>query len=248
MMKKFFLIIVFISTAHTGTIHIAISSNMSHAMEALKQRFYKKYPKVKVLVSMGSSGKMTAQITHGAPYQLFMSADMKFPTHLYAEGLAVTKPVMYAQGSLAIFSRRKQNFSKGIEILENSHFRTIAIANPKTAPYGEASVSAFKNATIYNKIKSKLIYGESISHTISYVLNVADIGLVAKSSLFDIQMKKFKEGVHWTEVDPALYVPIEQGIVILKNGINNHEVRAFYDFMFSSEAKKILVNFGYRTL
>ncbi len=241
-------ILLLISTLSAGTIHIAIASNMSYAIEALKQSFNQQYPQTKIIVSFGSSGKMTAQITHGAPYQIFMSADMKFPKHLYAVGLAITKPVIYAQGALALFSRKKQNFTKGIHVIENENIHTIVIANPKTAPYGNAAMEALQHSGLYEKITSKLVYGESIAHTVSYALNVADIGFVANSSLFDPKMTRFQKDVHWTEVNATLYTPIDQGIVLLKNGSDNKEVRAFYEFILSKEAKNILKNFGYHTL
>jgi molybdate transport system substrate-binding protein len=221
---------------------------MSHTIEVLKQSFHKQHPQTKMIVSLGSSGKMTAQITQGAPYQIFMSADMRFPKRLYDEGLAITKPVIYAWGALAILSRNKQNFTEGIHMIENKNIHTIVIANPKTAPYGKAAMEALNHGGIYGKVASKLVYSESIAHAISYTVHVADIGFVAKSSLFDPKMKKFYKDMHWIEVNPTFYAPIEQGIVILKNGLDSEEVRAFYDFIFSKEAKKILTNFGYRTL
>ncbi|MDD3506636.1 MAG: molybdate ABC transporter substrate-binding protein, partial [Sulfurimonas sp.] len=201
-------------------------------------------PDTDVKVTLGSSGKLTAQIKHGAPYELFMSADMKFPEALYNDGIAITKPVIYAQGSLAYLSNTQKDFSKGIELLKDKTIEKIAIANPKTAPYGKAAVEAIKNSGVYEDIKSKLIYAESISQTVSYAVTAADIGFIAKSSLFSPKMLHFKKDVNWADVDSKLYTPINQGIVILKGG-ENKEVKAFYDFMISSRAKEILKGFGY---
>ncbi|MDQ7046409.1 MAG: molybdate ABC transporter substrate-binding protein [Sulfurovum sp.] len=246
-MYKYILgILLLIGTASAGTIHVAIAANINDAMKSLKQVFHAHYPNTKVILSLGSSGKMAAQINHGAPYQIFMSADMAYPQTLYDGGIAVTKPLVYAEGSLVLFSRNKQDYTKGIQIIENSDIQSIVIANPKTAPYGKASVQALKNAKLYSKIVSKLVYGESIGQTISYTVHVADIGFVAKSSLFSPNMKQFKEGKHWMELSSNLYTPIDQGIVILKNGQGNKEVESFYHFIFSTEAKKILESFGYK--
>jgi len=233
------------SSLFAGDIKIAVAANVSYAIEDLKKEFNKLYPNTKVKVTLGSSGKLTAQISHGAPYQLFMSANMKYPNALYKNNIAITKPIVYAKGSLAYLSIKKQDFSKGIKLVENPNIKRIAVANPKTAPYGIATAQALKNAGVYNNIKKKFIYGESISQTVSYTVTAADIGFIAKSSLYSPKMAKYKKGINWIDVDTKLYNPIDQGIVILKNAKDNKEVKAFYQFILSSKAKEILKDFGY---
>ena len=245
-MKRLLLSFIFIiSTLSAGNINIAVAANVSYAINDLKREFKKLYPDTNVRVTLGGSGKLTAQIKNGAPYHLFMSANMRYPETLYAEGFATTKPLIYAQGSLAYFSGKKQDFSNGMELVQREDIEKIAVANPKTAPYGKATEEALRNAHVYEKVKSKFVYGESISQTVSYAVTAADMGFIAKSSLFSPVMTKYKKGVNWAEVDSKLYTPINQGIVILKNAELNDEVAAFYDFMLSSKAKKILNDFGY---
>jgi len=228
-----------------GEIKIAIAANVSYAIDDLKKEFNKLYPDTRVQVILGSSGKLTAQIKNGAPYQLFMAANTKYPEALYEEGIAVTRPLVYAQGSLAYLSSKEQDFSQGIKLLESPTVNKIAVANPKTAPYGKAAVEAMKKAGVYESVKSKYVFAESVSQTVSYAVTAADIGFIAKSSLYSPKMARYKEGVNWADVDPKLYTPINQGIVVLQNGESNCEVAAFYAFMFSAKAKKILNDFGY---
>lgn len=228
-----------------GSIKIAVAANVSYAMDDLKKEFNILYPDTKVKVTLGSSGKLTAQIKHGAPYQLFMSANMKYPEALYEDGIAITEPIIYAQGGLAYLSSKKQDFSKGIKLVESQKIRKIAVANPKTAPYGKAAVEAMKNAGVYDNVIKKFVYAESASQTVSYTVTAADMGFIAKSSLYSPRMADYKEGINWAEVDPALYTAIKQGVVILKNAEANAEVKAFYEFMLSAKAKKILNDFGY---
>nr|WP_321266631.1 molybdate ABC transporter substrate-binding protein [uncultured Sulfurimonas sp.] len=242
MKNIFFLLSFTISILNAGTINIALAANVSYAIDDLKKEFNKIHPNTKLVVTLGSSGKLTAQIKHGAPYDLFMSANMKYPESLYDEKIAINKPVIYAFGSLALFSSKKRDFSKGIYLLKNSEISKIAIANPKTAPYGTAAMEAFENANIKNDIKNKLVYAESISQTVSYAVSATDIGLIAKSSLFSPKMTKYKENINYAEVDIKLYTPIKQGIVMLKK---DEEVKAFYDFILSSDAKKIFKEYGY---
>lgn len=247
MLNKSLLGIVLLGlSANAGTIKIAVAANVSYAINDLKKEFNKLHPNTKVRVTLGSSGKLTAQINHGAPYQLFMSANMKYPNTLYKNNMAITEPLIYAKGSLAYLSNKQTDFSKGINLLEDKSIRKIAIANPKTAPYGIASIEALKNAKIYKNIKSKLIYGESISQTVSYTVTATDIGLIAKSSLYSPRMSQFKENINWKEVDSSLYTAIDQGIVILKQGKENKEVKAFYDFVLSNKAKEIFKTYGYQ--
>lgn len=229
-----------------GEIKIAVAANVSYAMEPLKQAFNERYPETRIEVILGSSGKLTAQIKNGAPYELFMSANMKYPETLYKEGLAVTEPVVYAQGSLAYLSVKQQDFTKGMELLKDQNIQKIAIANPKTAPYGTAAKEALENTGLYEMLKERFVYGESISQTVSYAMTAADIGFIAKSSLFSPQMSHFKKEVNWSEVEEKLYTPIDQGMVILKKGEGSDEVKAFYDFILSNIARDILNNFGYR--
>jgi len=230
---------------NAGIINIAVAANVSYAIEDLKKEFNKSYPDTKVRVTLGSSGKLTAQIKRGAPYQLFMSANMMFPQALYDEGFTQTKPLVYAQGTLSILSSKKRDFALGIDIVLDENIKKIAIANPKTAPYGKATVEALKNAKLYKKVIKKFVYAESISQTVSYSVVATDLGFIASSSLYSNKMKRFKKGINWIEVDPKLYAPINQGVVILKENV---EVRAFYQFLQSPSAKIILKKFGYKVL
>ncbi|QOY52331.1 molybdate ABC transporter substrate-binding protein [Candidatus Sulfurimonas baltica] len=243
---KYILLLIFISITSLSyaDIKVAVAANVSYAIDDLIKEFNKTNPKTKVTITLGSSGKLTAQISNGAPYDLFMSANMKYPNKLYEKKLTSSKPAVYAQGSLALFSIKNLDFSKGIELLKYSEISRIAVANPKTAPYGKAAFEAFKNANLLEDIKSKFVYGESVSQTLSYTVTATDIGVVAKSSLYSPQLTMYKKGINWVEVDSKLYTPIDQGVVMIKN---SSEAKAFYDFILSQSAKKIFKNYGYKT-
>lgn len=245
-MKNMFLITLLATFLQAQTITIAVAANVSYAIEELQSAFKKENPNIEIKTILGSSGKLTAQIKHGAPFGLFMSANMKYPNALYEDGVAITEPVVYAYGSLAYVSLVQRDFSKPIKLLQNAEIKKIAIANPKTAPYGQATLEAFHNAKVYKSLKSKLIYGESISQTLSYALKAADIGIVAKSSLYSKTMSHFIEHKHWESISTKLYTPIKQGIVLLKHAKNNSSYKLFYDFILSEQGKKILLKYGYQ--
>jgi molybdate transport system substrate-binding protein len=242
-----FVFLLFASSLNATTITIAVAANVSYAIEGLKTAFSSMHPNIQVRVILGSSGKLTAQIKNGAPYGLFMSANMDYPKALYKDKLATTKPIIYAQGALALLSVLERNFSKGLELLQSKNIGRIAIANTKTAPYGKATKEALQNAGVYTKIEEKFVYGESISQTLSYTMTACDVGIVAKSLLYSPRMVRFKEDKNWISLDTKLYTPIKQGIVLLKVAQNEQAYKDFYDFILSEEAKSIFKKYGYIT-
>lgn len=246
-MKFFKLILVFlVFFTHTyAQITLAVAANVQFAMQELKNEF-KKETGIDASIILGSSGQFTAQIKEGAPYDIFISADMKYPNSLYQSKFAVSAPKIYASGSLVIWSLKKGiKLDKQLRFLLSDNIKRIAIANPAIAPYGEATIEVLKHFKIYDKVKSKLVYGESISPTNQYIVSgAADAGFTAMSVVISPQMKG--KGV-WMEIDPSVYSPIEQGCVILKYGIDHHKNESirFFNFLFSQKAKDILRNFGY---
>jgi len=246
MVKKILIaLFLFSSTVYSQVLSIAVAANVSYAMPALEKEFLSLYPNIQIRTILGSSGKLTAQIQNSAPYDIFLSANMRYPNALYKNKIAITKPLIYAQGTLAILSPNQRGFKHGIKLLKSKLVKRIAVANPKTAPYGVATFEALEKIGIVSDIKNKIIYGESISQTVSYTQLVADVGIVAKSSLFSPRLKKYHENVHWVEVDKTLYTPINQGVVLLKHAKENKHAKLFYDFLFSNKGKNILKQYGY---
>lgn len=242
MAKILAILLIVFSSLFSSVIKVSLATNVTYAIDELKKEFNKLHPDIKLLTTISSSGKLTAQIRHGADFDLFLSANMKYPKALYKDGIAKTKPVVYAQGSLILLSSQKRDFSKGIDIITDEGIKKIAVANPKLAPYGKATIEAIKSLKLYDKVKDKFIFGESIGQTVIYTLNAADIGFIAKSTIFSPKLKGLKEGENWIDVDPKTYNPIFQGMVLLKD---NKDAKAFYDFMLSDSAKKILKKYGY---
>ncbi len=239
---KLIFTILFAVTLSASSIKVAVAANLGFAIKELVKEFEKTHPDVKVDVIMGSSGKLAAQIQKGAPYGAFFSANLDYPKKLFEKGMTLGKPQVYVQGALVLFSRKKRDFSKGLELLLDRSIKKVAIGNPKTAPYGQAAKEALEKSALHDKIKAKLIYGESISQTLTYALHIVDAAFVAKSSLFSPKMAQYKQNVNWIDVDTALYTPIEQGAVLLKA---DKDSKAFYEFMFSQKAKAVLRRFGY---
>ena len=180
-MKKIILaLMILCSSIFAGEITVAAAANVTYALNKLVKEFNKTNPDTKVQIILGSSGKLVSQIENGAPFDIFMSADMKFPQALFDKKITKTTPVIYAQGALAMLSSKELDYSKGINIVNDSSISKIAIANPKTAPYGAAAVEAIKNAKITG-IENKFVFAESISQAVTYATTAADIGFVANT-------------------------------------------------------------------
>jgi molybdate transport system substrate-binding protein len=249
-MKRFILcigLVVFtvITTVAQTKITIAVAANMQYAMEALKAEF-QKTDKTQIDVVLGASGKLTQQVMEGAPFDIFVSADTSFPQRLYDSNFTAEAPKVYAQGLLVLWSARPGIQPKAdLKLLLNSDIKNIAIANPKTAPYGAAAEFILKKYNLYDKISSKLVTGESITQTSQFIATqAADIGFTAKSIVLSNEMKG--KGT-WVELDQKDYPPIKQAAVLLKYGEQNHaeEAKKFYDFLYSKQAKAIYKEFGY---
>ena len=225
---------------------VAVAANVQYAMNDIKSAF-EKSTGIELEIILGSSGQITAQIEQGAPYDVFISADTKYPDYLFDHGFTNGKPKVYAQGSLVVWTMRKDlDLKKGLQEILNANIKNIAIANPKTAPYGRAAMQVLQNLGMENKVENKLVYGENISSVNQFIVSkAADIGFSAKSVVLSpAMMHKGK----WIDVDSKLYDPIMQSCVMLKEGIKTHpnETMAFFRFMFSDQVKDIFKKYGYK--
>ncbi len=221
---------------------IATAANMQFAMEALTEAFTEESQVTCALV-VGSSGKLTAQIKAGAPYDVFVSADVKYPEALYQSGLTEGTSKVYAHGKLVLWSMLPQ-LQPSIEILSSPSVKHIALANPKTAPYGAAALEVLAYYDLQDRVKEKLVYGESIAQTNRFINSKSvEVGFTALSVVRSERM----QGVgQWIELDTSYYRPIAQAAVVLQDKTGTHPAAIpFYKFLFSAKAKKILKDFGY---
>ena len=235
-----FIIVPAISFAQN--LKVAAAANLQSVIKVLGADFTKKTGIV-IEPIVGSSGNLSSQISNGAPFDVFLSADMDFPQKLFAGGFAGKKPVVYARGSLIICSAKNLGFDNWERLLLTEAVKKIAIANPAIAPYGRASVEALKLKGIYSEIQSKVVTGESISQVNTYITTaVADVGFTTQALVKDLEGK---QTIYWKAVDPKAYAPIEQGIVILKHAEGNADAEKFYQYILGADAKRIFKEYGY---
>jgi len=230
--------------ASANEITVASAANVQFVLDDLKAEFTKESG-VGVKTVIGSSGELTSQIENGAPFDVFLSADMKYPAQLYKDGLSSQVPKVYAYGVLVIWTMKNLDLSKGISFLSDGGVGKIAIANPELAPYGREAVNSLNFYKLYDQLQKKFVFGESISQTNQFITTgAADLGFTAKSIVVAPNMK---DKGKWIEVDPRSYKPIAQGVIVLKYEQQNHskEALGFYNFLFSAPAQEILKKYGY---
>ena len=247
LLNVLFVSLLLAATSHASAaepLTVAVAANVKFVFDELREEF-KKSTGIEANGVFASSGKINAQIKSGAPFDVFMSADMEFPEALYKEGLAIVPPRVYAQGVLVLWTMHPYDMSQGMEVLTHAEVKKIAMANPKLAPYGREAIRALEYFKLLGAVESKLVYGESIGQVNQYIdTQVVEIGFTAKSVVLAPQMQGRGK---WVEVPRESYQPIEQGIVILKHGAetNADSAKRFMEFMTSNKARNILEKFGY---
>lgn len=222
---------------------IAAAANLQFVIKELVQSYTAKSG-VECEVILGSSGKLTAQIIEGAPFDVFLSADMKYPNELDNKGYSLSEPRIYAYGTLILWTL-KPDLAADLSALTREEVKHIAIGNPKTAPYGVSAIEVLTGSDLLNDIKSKLVYGESVSQTNQFIVSeAAELGFTSKSVVLSGQMKNKGS---WKEIDKSLYTPMAQGMVVLKSReALKTKALEFTQFVFSEEGRNILHKFGYQ--
>jgi molybdate transport system substrate-binding protein len=229
-------------TSFAQELKVAVAANLQGVIKVLGKDFKEKTG-IEIQPIVGSSGNLSTQIKNGAPFDMFLSADMGFPETLAKEGFSTKEPAVYAYGSLIICSSQNIGFENWERLLLSSRVKKIAIANPTIAPYGKAAEESLKLKGVLDDIKSKLVTGESISQVNTYITTgTVDVGFTTRALVKDVEGKTT---IYWKEIDPKSYTPIKQGMIILKQSKDVANAQKFYDYMLSPAAKKILKEYGY---
>jgi molybdate transport system substrate-binding protein len=231
-------------TALADTITVAVAANVQYAFDDLRAAF-KNETGHDLKPVYSSSGKLTAQIMNGAPFDVFLSADTEYPEKLHREGHTAGAPKVYAYGLLVLWTMKDLDLKQWQSVLAGPAVAKIAVANPKTAPYGRETIKALEYFKLHDALRPKLVFGESIAQTNQYIHSrAADAGFTAKSVVVSPEMQG--KG-HWIELPKASYQPIAQSAVILKHGQKSDSKRAqqFYDFIYSAKARAIFERYGY---
>ena len=234
--------LLYVSDALASELRIAVASNFLLPLKELSRKF-KESTGNKVVVISGSTGKLYAQIKQGAPFDILLAADSIRPELLEKDGVGVPgSRFTYAVGRLVLWGKdSKLPLKNALQVLNHKNFRYLAIANPKTAPYGKAAEQVLRKKGFWKQIQNRLVRGENISQTFQFVMTGnADIGFIALSQL----RKNQGRGFSWI-VPQEWHDPIEQQGILLNRAKTNKAARQFLSFIKSNRIQKQIESYGY---
>jgi molybdate transport system substrate-binding protein len=228
---------------HAAEAQMAVAANFAEPAKAIAAVLEKTTGHT-LKVTVGSTGRLYAQIRNGAPFDVLLSADTHAPAQLEADGLAQPgSRFTYATGKLVLWSADAAKVDAQGAVLKTGGFRKLAIANPKTAPYGAASIEVIDKLGLTAALSPKLVQGESIGQTYNFAFTGnAEIAFVAMSQV--LEGGRLKSGSMWV-VPQHLYSPIRQDAVLLKRGANNEAALALMKLLKSPNIQGLIRSFGY---
>ena len=222
---------------------IAVASNFADTAKHLVEEFEMNSDHEAQLI-LGSSGRFFAQISNGAPFDIFLSADREKPSALVEAGLARPESrFTYAIGRLALWSRDEMLVSGDVSVLQTDSFKKVAIANPRLAPYGKAAREVLNEYGLYNELSARLVQGENIAQAFQFVFTGnAELGFVSLSQV--MKGGALASGSAWI-IPENLHLPIRQDAVILTNAVSANATEAFMNFMKTPRSRAIIASYGY---
>ena len=232
-------------TAAEPPLRVAAASDLQAALPAIAARFEQDTGHA-VTLTFGSSGNFFTQIQNGAPFDVFLSADIDYPRRLERAGQAEKGTLyQYATGRIVLWTRKDSSIdvSGGVTTLADPRVRRIAIANPDHAPYGRAAVAALRHEGVYDRVQAKLVRGENISQAAQFVqTGNADVGVLALS----LALAPALAGVGtYVEIPESFYPPIEQAALVLAASRQKAAARQFVEFLKRADTVRTLQSFGF---
>ncbi len=246
MIKKTLLALLIASSAlFAGEAKIAAAADLVYAFKEIESIFEKQNPGEKLSIAFGSSGKAYTQISNGAPYDMYFSANMGYVKKLKDAGLAVTEPKPYAYGKIGLWTRKDSGIDvkQGLNVLLDPKVKRIAIPDPAHAPYGVAAVEALKSQNFYEKVKDKFALAENATQCAQFAeTKAAEVAILPISLGYSDVLKK--EG-NFQLLPGDWHKDIIQGYAILKPGANNPTAKKFEAFVATKEAREIFKKYGF---
>lgn len=229
--------------AQADQVTVAVAANFTGAIQRLAPDFERATGHT-LVASFAATGKFYAQIANGAPFDVLLAADDETPKRLETDGLAVPGTrFTYAIGRLALWSPQSGVVDRRGDILRTGAIARLAIANPKTAPYGAAAVQTMKKLGVWERLSQRLVYGENVAQTLQFVSSGnATAGFVALAQVRALPASR--AGSHWI-VPAELHAPLRQDAVLLPRAAGNAGARAFLEYLRSTRARAAIEELGY---
>ncbi|UWZ83001.1 molybdate ABC transporter substrate-binding protein [Occallatibacter riparius] len=229
-------------------IRIAAAADLEPVLPPIVEQF-KQATGINAQVTYQASAALTTQIQNGAPFDLFLSANLDYPRKLIAAGLAeglgdgtAGSPIVYAKGALVLWTRKDGSLTPSVELLRNRALKRLAIANPDRAPYGKAAIAALQKLGLYEALKPKFVIAENISQAAQFVdSGNADAGLI---SLTSAKTARLTADGRYFEIPADSYPPIEQGAVLVSRTQQRVAAKKFLVFLMSAPVQEQLRRYG----
>lgn len=244
LIRTLLLLLLFVATPlRADEVQIAVAANFTAPMQKIAAEFERDTGH-KVTLAFGATGKFYAQITNGAPFDVFLSADDETPARLEKEGYGVVgSRFTYAIGRLALWSAQEGKVDAKGEILKNGAFQHLAIANPRTAPYGSAAIEVMQKMGVLAALQAKFVQGENIAQTYQFAVSGnAEIGFVSLSQIW--KDGKISSGSAWI-VPSNMHEAIRQDAMLLARGRDKRAASALLSYLRGEKARAIIKSYGY---
>ena len=237
------LIATSVTDLHAAEAQIAVAANFAEPIKAIAS-VLKKTTGHTIKVTLGATGNLYAQIKNGAPFDVLLAADTNTPEKLEKESMAQPgSRFTYATGKLVLWSADAKRVDAKGEVLKSANLGKVSYANPKTAPYGAATMKVLDSLGLTAAITPKLVQGESIGQTFAFAATGnADVGFVAMSQV--LEGGKLKSGSMWV-IPQTLYAPIRQDAIVLQRGTDNEAAKALMQLLKSPNIKDLIRSYGY---
>jgi molybdate transport system substrate-binding protein len=224
---------------------VAAASDLQSVLPGIVSQFEKDTGR-RVRLTFGSSGNFFTQIQNGAPFDVFLSADIDYAKRLEGSGHAESGSLYeYATGRIVLWTRKDSGIDvkRGLTVLTDGRVRRIAIANPEHAPYGRAAVAALRHERLYEQVQGKFVLGENISQAAQFAqTGSADAGVLALSLALSPTLKR--SGTY-VDIPESWYPPIEQAAVVLASSRQKSLARQFIDYLRKPDSVRILQSYGF---
>lgn len=232
-------------SALADEVQVAVAANFTAPMKLIAAQFEKETSH-RVVLTFGSTGKLHAQIAKGAPFDVFLAADVASPAKLEKEGVAVAgSRFTYAIGKLVLWSAQSGMVDDQGEVLRTGNFRHLAIAAPKLAPYGAAAIETLSRLGLLTRLEPRLVQGESIGQAYSFIFTGnAELGFIGLSQVYEAG--KLKSGSAWL-VPEAFHAPIRQDAVLLTRARTDPAALQLLAFLKTEKTRAMIRSFGYET-
>lgn len=219
------------------TVHIAVASSLRGPLEEIRAQFEQRYPEYRITVAYVASGKLVAQVTHGAPYQLLVSAEPRYLDMLHARDLTLAAPLLIGYGELVLWHPDQTGTIE--QLIENADF--VALAQPTHAPYGQAALAYLQGHFVPANYAQKLVYGDNVAQAAHHVqVGAADVGLIALAQVLALDIPS----TSYSLLPAAPKLP--QAMVLTREAAENKGAQLLYAFMQTPQSQQVLAAFGYQ--